>query len=96
MGRNNIELPIAQHRQLKDWSNKVGIPIARLVRRLLLLFPFNNLDHTDLIVLKLPRNIANDPERLQEWLTESSIEITNHYQNPIEPPDKSGGNPNST
>ena len=74
-----VRLDDQRHCELKRWSRRSGIAIARLVRRLLLLLPYSSLTNTDLIVLKVPAHIRDDPTSLDQFLEEACNEIREHY-----------------
>lgn len=53
-------------------------PMSRVVKRLLNALPWDD-DSVDYVVLKLPKTVANNLERLGGWLREAVDEVKAYY-----------------
>jgi hypothetical protein len=70
-------LDLESHIALRQAAENKGVPVSELVEFLLGKFPLNDATVKP-IVLRIPVNILNDRESLEDWLSQKSAVLVNH------------------
>lgn len=75
----SVALELAFQDKLKSLAQEKNVSVSFLIRETLEKYLFAEKD-TVKLVLHLPKNITNDSQHLEKWLTQKCHAILNHFK----------------